>query len=156
VKIAPTAQVNNSRSRSGRIGATKQIATYAATDHVATPNAFSQKIRVKKAIHLSAALEWRSSGHRIEVELRLRGTTPNRPAGSPRQRSNSSETAPWPLLGSRRDPRVATVDGVVGAVLVDPGAEAGRAELEGHYNYTANRVIFATLQTFCETALVQS
>jgi hypothetical protein len=51
---------------------------------------------------------------------------------------------------------VATVDGVVGAVLVDPGAEASRAELEGHYNYTANRVIFATLQTFCEAALVQN
>ena len=48
------------------------------------------------------------------------------------------------------------LDGVVRAILVDPGAEAGRAELEGHYNYTANRVIFATLQTFCETALVQS
>ena len=51
---------------------------------------------------------------------------------------------------------LASADGVVRAVLVDPGAEAGRAELEGHYNYTANRVIFATLQTFCETALVQS
>jgi hypothetical protein len=54
------------------------------------------------------------------------------------------------------DTPVATVDGVVGAVLVDPGAEASRAELEGHYNYTANRVIFATLQTFCEAALVQN
>ena len=31
----------------------------------------------------------------------------------------------------------------------------GRAEL-GAYNYTANRVIFATLQNFCETALVQN
>jgi hypothetical protein len=51
--------------------ATKRIATYAATDHVATPNAASQKIGFKKAIHLSAALEWRSSGHRIEVELRI-------------------------------------------------------------------------------------
>jgi hypothetical protein len=35
-------------------------------------------------------------------------------------------------------------------------AKAGGAELEGHYNYTANRVIFATLQTFCEAALVQN
>jgi hypothetical protein len=69
VKIAPTAQVNNSRSRSGRICATNKIATYAATNHVATPNAFSQKIGVKKAIHLSAALEWRSSGHRFDVEI---------------------------------------------------------------------------------------
>ena len=43
-------------------------------------------------------------------------------------------------------------DGVVGAVLVDPGAEAGRAELET----PQNRVIFATLQNFCEPALVQN
>ena len=47
----------------------------------------------------------------------------------------------------------AAVDGVV-RVLVDPGAKAGWAELEGHYNYTVNRVIFVTLQTFCGTALV--
>jgi hypothetical protein len=45
---------------------------------------------------------------------------------------------------------------VIDAVLVDAVAKAGRAELEGHYNYTANRVIFATLQTFCEAALVQN
>src|SRR6185295_7000425 len=30
------------------------------------------------------------------------------------------------------------------------------AELKGHYNYTANRVIFVTLQTFCRTALVKN
>ena len=30
------------------------------------------------------------------------------------------------------------------------------AELKRHYNYTANRVIFVTLQTFCGTALVQN
>jgi len=28
--------------------------------------------------------------------------------------------------------------------------------LRGHYNYTAICVIFATLQTFCEPALVQN
>ena len=47
---------------------------------------------------------------------------------------------------------LASEDGVVRSVLVDPGAEAGRAELED----TANRVIFATLQNFCEPALVQN
>ena len=45
---------------------------------------------------------------------------------------------------------------VIDAVLVDAVAKASGAELEGHYNYTANRVIFATLQTFCATALVQN
>ncbi|HET6841235.1 MAG TPA: hypothetical protein VFK06_06055 [Candidatus Angelobacter sp.] len=45
----------------GAFAATNKIATYAATDHVATPNAFSQKIGFKKAIHLSAA---RDRGHR--------------------------------------------------------------------------------------------
>jgi hypothetical protein len=40
--------------------------------------------------------------------------------------------------------------------LVYPRAEAGRTELTGHYNYTANRVTFATRQNFCETALVQN
>ena len=49
----------------------------------------------------------------------------------------------------------AAVDGVV-RVLVDPGPKAGWAELNGHYNYTANRVIFVTLQTFCRTALVKN
>ena len=38
------------------------------------------------------------------------------------------------------------------AVLVEPGAEAGRAEVET----PQNRVIFATLQNFCEPALVQN
>src|SRR4051812_32219918 len=33
-------------------------------------------------------------------------------------------------------------------------SKAGWVELEGHYNYTVNRVIFVTLQTFCGTALV--
>jgi hypothetical protein len=47
-------------------------------------------------------------------------------------------------------------DSEVLAVLVDPGAEARSAEPKGHYNYTANRVIFGTLQIFCETALVQN
>ena len=50
----------------------------------------------------------------------------------------------------------AGVDGVVLVVLVDAVAKLGRAELEGHYNYTADRVIFATLQNFCEPALVQN
>ena len=48
------------------------------------------------------------------------------------------------------------VDRVVLSVLVDSGTETGRAELKERYNYTADRVIFATLQTFCETALVQN
>jgi predicted DNA-binding ribbon-helix-helix protein len=42
----------------------------------------------------------------------------------------------------------------VRALLVDPGAKIGCTDLR-HYNYTANRVIFATLQTFCATALVK-
>jgi predicted DNA-binding ribbon-helix-helix protein len=37
-----------------------------------------------------------------------------------------------------------------------PDPQAGWAELKGHYNYTANRVIFVTLQTFCRTALVKN
>jgi len=37
-----------------------------------------------------------------------------------------------------------------------PDPQAGWAELKGHYNYTANRVIFVTLQTFCGTALVRN
>ena len=49
-----------------------------------------------------------------------------------------------------------TEDVVIKNVLVDAGAEPGRAHGEGHYNYTAICVIFATLQTFCETALVKN
>jgi hypothetical protein len=64
-----------------------------------------------------------------------------------RAASNFIDAADIPLAG---------VDRVILPVLVDPRAEAGRAELQGHYDYTANRVIFATLQTFCETALVQN
>jgi hypothetical protein len=37
-----------------------------------------------------------------------------------------------------------------------PDAKAGWASLRGHYNYTANRVIFVTLRIFCGTALVQN
>jgi hypothetical protein len=53
------------------------------------------------------------------------------------------------------DLQLAAIDDLVGPVLVNAGAKARRAELDGYYNYTANRVIFATLQTFCETALEQ-
>jgi hypothetical protein len=54
------------------------------------------------------------------------------------------------------DQPLAAEDVVIDIVLIGAGAEARRAKLEGHYNYTAICVIFATLQTFCEAALVQN
>ena len=82
----------------------------------------------------------------MEIPVRMRQTQTRQP----KQRNPNQDSS------VRQRPLVVAVDGEVLPILVDPGTKTGRAELEGHYNYTANRVIFATLQTFCETALVQS
>jgi hypothetical protein len=49
-----------------------------------------------------------------------------------------------PCLIDAADIPVAAVDGVVRPVLVDPGAEAGRAELEGHFKGLVGPVVAGT------------
>jgi hypothetical protein len=54
------------------------------------------------------------------------------------------------------DQPLAAEHDVIETVFVSAGAETGGAELGEYYNYTAICVIFATLRTFCEAALVQN